>query len=192
MKALAAAPRAAYRGFVLVVCLLMLIVMSLLAVAMFRSFTLQEQIAGNTREKQRALEAAESALLQAEWWLGSGTLGTMTGATCTANVANANNLATMKICSNALATPTQVPWPARWEFTPTYLTADAGGGLTTGGDVNYASLPSFYIQYLGPRPGGGWLYRIHAAGYGGSESSVAVIESVFAVSTATSGSLTGF
>ena len=36
---------------------------------MFRSFGMQEKIAGNMREKQRALQAAVSAEQYAEWWL---------------------------------------------------------------------------------------------------------------------------
>ena len=54
---------------VLVTALLMLIVVTILAVAMFRSFGLDEKIAGNLREKQRALNAAETAEQFAEYWL---------------------------------------------------------------------------------------------------------------------------
>ena len=36
---------------------------------MFRSFGTQEKIAGNLREKERALHAAESAQQYGEWWL---------------------------------------------------------------------------------------------------------------------------
>ena len=42
------------RGMVLVTSLLLLVVVTLLAVSMFRSFGLDEKIAGNLREKQRA------------------------------------------------------------------------------------------------------------------------------------------
>src|SRR5205807_8509264 len=40
------------RGMVLVTALLLLVVVTLLAVGMFRSFGLDEKIAGNVREKQ--------------------------------------------------------------------------------------------------------------------------------------------
>ncbi|HUE12144.1 MAG TPA: PilX N-terminal domain-containing pilus assembly protein, partial [Steroidobacteraceae bacterium] len=60
------------RGMVLVTALLLLIVVTLLAVGMFRSFGLDEKIAGNVREKQRALNAAETAEEYAEFWLAAG------------------------------------------------------------------------------------------------------------------------
>ena len=59
-------------GFALMTSLLILIIMTLLALSMFRSVGLQEKIAGNTREKQRSLQAAESALQYGEWWLSQG------------------------------------------------------------------------------------------------------------------------
>ena len=61
--------RIAQRGVVLVSSLLLLIVVTIIALSMFRSFGIQEKIAGNVREKQRALQAAESAQVYAEVWL---------------------------------------------------------------------------------------------------------------------------
>jgi type IV pilus assembly protein PilX len=54
------------RGMVLVTALLLLIVVTILAVGMFRSFGLDERMAGNVREKNRALNTAESAEQAAE------------------------------------------------------------------------------------------------------------------------------
>src|SRR6267154_1467163 len=64
--------RSLQRGMVLVSSLLLLVVVTILAIGMFRSFGLDEKIAGNTREKQRALQAAVSAQQYAEWWLSVG------------------------------------------------------------------------------------------------------------------------
>ena len=60
---------AGQRGLVLVTSLLLLVVVTILAIGMFRSFGLDEKIAGNVREKQRALHAAEGAQAYAEWWV---------------------------------------------------------------------------------------------------------------------------
>ncbi|MGB6309570.1 MAG: PilX N-terminal domain-containing pilus assembly protein, partial [Steroidobacteraceae bacterium] len=49
--------------------LLLLLVVTIIALSMFRSFGIQEKIAGNMREKQRALQAATSAQQYAETWL---------------------------------------------------------------------------------------------------------------------------
>ena len=51
---------------------------------MFRSFGLDEKIAGNMREKHRALTAAETAEQYAEWWLSNGNGYGVGTANCTA------------------------------------------------------------------------------------------------------------
>ena len=61
--------RANQRGLVLVSSLLLLLVVTILALAMFRSMGLAEKISGNVREKQRAVHAAMVAEQYAEWWL---------------------------------------------------------------------------------------------------------------------------
>ena len=61
--------RNAQCGMVLISSLLLLIVVTIIALSMFRSFGIQEKIAGNMREKQRALSAAVSAQQFAERWL---------------------------------------------------------------------------------------------------------------------------
>ena len=64
-------PRSNQHGVVLVTSLLLLLVVTIMALSMFRSFGIQEKIAGNVREKQRAVQAAVSAQQYAEWWLGA-------------------------------------------------------------------------------------------------------------------------
>ena len=49
-------------GFVLIAALIFLLVLSIFSVAMFRGFGLQDKIAGNIREKEKAFHAAESNL----------------------------------------------------------------------------------------------------------------------------------
>ena len=56
-------------GIALVTCLLILVMLTLLAISMYRGFGLQNKIAANTREKERAFEAAESTLQYGEYWL---------------------------------------------------------------------------------------------------------------------------
>ena len=46
-----------------------------MALSMFRSFGIQEKIAGNMREKQRAVAAAVSAEVYAENWLINNSMG---------------------------------------------------------------------------------------------------------------------
>jgi len=172
----------AQRGLALVTSLLILIVVTLVAVSMYRSFGVQEKIAGNTLEKQRSLQAADSALRYGEWWLNQGNTGT--GIACSGAAVDGSVQANMRICANALAAPATLPWAGAINYAPPGLTVLSGGGLNTAGtDVNYAKSPSLYISYLGLGPDGkSMLYQVTGAGYGGSSAaSASVLQSVYAM-----------
>jgi type IV pilus assembly protein PilX len=168
----------------LVSSLLLLLVVTILALSMFRSVGMQERIAGNVREKQRALHAAESAQQYAEWWLASGTNAASAAIVCT-SLLNAN-LGQGQVCSNKLAAVvgnvTIVPWQSAGvdmgvNFTPPNMTVTATSDVGT-----YVAPPRFYISDLGKAASGqGEVYQIDAVGYGGSTSAVAVVESTFSV-----------
>ncbi len=100
----------AQRGMVLISSLLLLVVVTIIALSMFRSFGIQEKISGNMREKQRALQAAVSAQQFAENWLSNN--ATAVPAPCS-SLFNGNT-GQGQICSNilSLAVPdvTDVPW----------------------------------------------------------------------------------
>jgi len=189
---------AGQQGMALVSSMLLLLIITLLVVSMFRSFGIQEKIAGNVREKERALHAAESAEQYAEWWLTFGN-NLQTGAvTCGAPQLSANNQEG-QICSNTLAprvgapTPNlginvaQVPWtiagpgggPVGVTFLPTGMTIGQGG---TSNNPLYFATPVFYIADVGVAADGqGEAYQIDAVGYGGSANAVAVVESTYEV-----------
>jgi type IV pilus assembly protein PilX len=179
-------PEKRQRGIVLVSSLLLLVVVTIIALSMFRSMGVQELIAGNIREKHRALHSAESAEQYAEWWLTSGNNVNLVGA-CIGPLLN-GNLNQGIVCSNPLQTVvidvSTVPWQG--------LGGELGTSYTPPGmNINVASAtgtfyepPRFYIALLGPAPGGaqGNVYQINAWGYGGSPNSVAVVESTYLVS----------
>ena len=173
------------RGYTLIVGLLLLLVLTLFAVGMFRSFGLQEKIAANTRDKQRALEAAQSALQYGEWWLGKG--NGSTGTTCT-GVNNGNTLANMRVCNIGLLTPATLPWGVGTTYLPPFMTANGGGGMagasSPAGDINYAGVPGMYINYLGLTPNGlAQLYQVTAYGYGGDATTAAVVQSTYQITS---------
>lgn len=159
------------RGMVLITSLLLLIVVTILALAMFHSFGLDEQIAGNMRDKQLALHAAESAEQYAEWWLSNG--NAPTPVTCTGVVSYTIG----QVCTNLPTNVTSTPWSAGVSYTPNNL------GLTNGTTMSQA--PQFYITYLGTPSLAtgltGTLYQIDAVGYGGSANTTAVVESTYLV-----------
>jgi type IV pilus assembly protein PilX len=190
---------ATQRGVALISALLLLIIITILALSMFRSFPTQQKIAGNVREKERAFHAANSALQFAEWWLMA---NVATGdIVCTAQAAPPNgNLLEGQICSNALYTLpgqpagligsltnlTNVPWTIGGNlvgtvYTPNGMTV-SGNAQVTLNDSTYASAPVYYITDLGGAGDAqGEAYQIDAYAYGGSTNTVAVVESIYEV-----------
>lgn len=174
------------QGFVLITALLILLVLTILAISLFRGFGLEQKIAGNTREKTRARDAAESAIQYAEWWLRQGNNSTDTQ-TCD-SLLNAN-LNEGAVCTNALASEvvnvTSVPWTINGkavgvQYTPPGFNVD---GLSGGADEYYAA-PVFYINLVGMAADGqGMIYRIDAVGYGGTPDAVAVLEATYELGT---------
>lgn len=166
--------RLAQRGFALITGLLLLLVLTIIAVSMFRGFGTEEQVAGNTREKQRAVNAAVSAEQWAEWYLDSGTAPGPSD--CQAGVVSSNP---GEVCNTALADFTQPPWGTGVTFTQFNQTL-AG---KTGAQFNYYQPPVFYITKLGSSVAlGGDIYQIDAYGYGANASTVAVVQSTYVLS----------
>ncbi len=172
-----------HRGMALITSLLLLLVVTILAVSMFRSFGLEGRIAGNVREKQRALMAAEAAQQYAESWLAQANLGTLQGAGCSAML-NANNDET-QVCTNpltaVLTSGTSVANVNAWPYWTTYTPPGLGVGANVAG--KYFQAPGFYITYLGTSKDGTGsnVYQIDAKGYGADANTVAVVESTFEV-----------
>jgi len=167
------------RGMVLVTSLLLLLVVTILAISMFRSFGVDEKIAGNMREKHRAVNAAETAEQYAEWWLSQGN-GT-NGVPCNSPV---SYTATVVCATTSVPTSfSSLPWtiggtPVGITYAPPTMNIFAGGGIG-----NYYQTPMYYITYLGPAGTQGSIYQIDAAGYGGSADTAAVVESTYKVVT---------
>ena len=173
------AARSAQRGIVLVSSLLLLLVVTIMALSMFRSFGIQEKIAGNMREKQRALQAAVSVQQYAEWWLTNNSSTSPTAA-CTAPM-NAN-LGEGQICSLPPANLTTVPWAIGVSYTPNGMNVGSSTGALN--NPAYFGAPTFYITDMGPSVDAsipGEIYKVDAMAYGGNSNTVAVVESTFAV-----------
>src|ERR1700722_8007583 len=181
------------RGMVLVSSLLLLVVVTILAIGLFRSFGLDEKIAGNTREKQRALQAAISAEQYAEWWLSIGNSVNLSACSGQATVVAG---AAVPVCTNTLplavggaANIAVLPWKVsgvttQVGYSPPNMNFQTGNSITAG---TYYQAPVFYISYLGvaqaTNGSQGALFQIDAAGYGGSPSTAAVVESTYLLQT---------
>ncbi len=176
-------------GMVLITSLLLLLVVTLLALAMFRGVGLENRIAGNVLDKQRALQAATSTDVYAEQWLVNNEPST-TAVTCSASTFSG---AAPPICLNTLTSVTgetalDVPWSVGYSYNPSTTVTGATTLFpigTTNLPANYYGAPTFYISYLGTDATYNYLkaqdYQIDAWSYGGSNSTVAVVESIYQI-----------
>ena len=183
------------RGVVLVSSLLLLLVVTIMALSMFRSSGMQEKVAGNMREKQRALQAAVTAETYAEQWL---TANSATAPVVCNSLLSAN-AGLGQICSNKLwlslpagVTVTTVPWAVAGvasvgvTYVPLGMNVQAASAASRD---NYVTAPTFYISDAGASfdpnvPGE--IFRIDAVGYGGNSNTAAVVESTYAVYSSSS------
>jgi type IV pilus assembly protein PilX len=203
-------PKRVQTGIVLVSSLLLLLVVTIMALSIFRSFGLQERIAGNTRDKQRALQVAESVQQYAELWIANSSGAPVAVATGIASSADfvcaaatgttASSMPTVpQICLNTLAslgaTVTNAPWVSGGQYIGTQYTPPGMGvvGGATGtvtNDIVYYNQPAFYITDLGAPAGSlvagagskGEVYKIDSYGSGVSATTIAVVESTVVIS----------
>jgi type IV pilus assembly protein PilX len=181
----------------LVTSLILLVIITLLALSMFRSFGTQEKVAGNLREKERALHAAENAAEYAEWWLLQGNNSAAGAVPCGAGVITPASATVGQICNLTLqqlgVNPQQVPWTVaagtlqQYSYTPTGMVLMTAGYVPAAGNPNppYFAAPAFFITLLGngnkAADNQGYAYQIDAYGYGSAAGTVAVVESTYEI-----------
>ena len=181
-------------GVVLVSSLLLLVVMTILALAMFRTNGVQELIAGNVREKQRALQTAEDAEQFAEVLLS-------TGDNVLASVVDCSNLGVVpytanyapSLCTTPIASIADnpnvavVPWTVNhkevgFDFYPGPVGGSGDLSLApNGGAGTYVQVPRFYIALLHQFGPNKFMFRIDAWNWGGTQNTAAVVESNYSV-----------
>jgi type IV pilus assembly protein PilX len=175
------------RGFALVTSIILLMIVTILALGMFRGFATQEHIAGNLREKERAFHAAVSAEQYAEWWLLQSGNTAGGGVTCAGTSIMNANASQGQVCNltPALSGYT-VAQPSTWgwytNYTPPGMSIGAVNATNSNGDTmsSYVSAPAFWIADVGPSgDGAGEAYQIDAYSYGATTNTVAVVESVY-------------
>jgi type IV pilus assembly protein PilX len=173
------------RGMVLVTALLLLIVVTLIALAMFRSVGLDQKMAGNLREKQRALNAAESAEQYAEYWLANGgSAGTAVTACSGAPVAASAASTSTPICTLPPTNPATLPWSTGVYYLATPVGSNSMNITSTPALGSFYNYPEYYISYIGQTAGGlGKIYQIDAMAYGASPDTAAVVETTYIVQT---------
>ena len=176
--------RGSQRGMVLITTLLLLVVVTLLALAMFRGVGLENRIAGNVLDKQRALQAADSAQEYGEEWLFNN-VSISPLVDCSQDAAATS---TPQICTLPLSQQvdggqvSDPPWtinklPVGFSYSADISTS------TSGGANNLYGNPVSYIGLLGAdgTNANAKDYTVDAWSYGGSAATIAVVESTYQV-----------
>lgn len=160
------------RGVTLVVSLLFLLLLTILGVTSMSTGTLQEKMAGNTRDLDIATQAAESALRYAEEWF-------------------ARNYAPPATLPQALGAgngiwpantvgPTQIDDPNWWAANGRLYMDDSAKQISEA-----AEDPRFVIERMESVKADGKVtyiyYRITARGVGASDTTQAVLQSYFRI-----------
>ena len=178
------------RGYVMVLSMLILLLITIMSISMSKSFFMEEGMAGNIREKNRSLNAAQAALTFAEQYAKATSTAPL-GANCTigGNATTSLALPAIQICTNPASTTTSpngvTLMPLQGYFPVATLPGINGNITTAGGTDKYFAAPGVYILLLGTTTGGGHIYQVTAYGYGGSQNSVSIVQSVFYVTPGT-------
>jgi len=146
----------AQRGIVLIVVLIMLVIVTLVVVSSVRSTTLDERMAGNSRDRDKALQAAEAVVRQCLTWV---TAGTYPG---------------------AILTPVAAGSPANWDVDGNWAVDSnnsrgveiAPGGYAAAG---LAADPRCMVEQLNAARS----YRVTGRAVGGSAASVVVLQATY-------------
>lgn len=163
--------RGLQEGTVLVVSLLILLLMTIIGVTAMNTNTLEEKMAGNTRDRNLALQAAESALRDGENWL-SGLIGkpeSCSAAPCNLWQLNVLDLSTMN-------------WNSDGRL--------YSQGTALGVGHTLAEAPRFVIEQAGYKPDslkigtsypspGLYYYRVTARGRGGTTAAQVLLQTTY-------------
>lgn len=175
------------RGMVLIVSLIILVIVTLIAVTALRVTILEERMAGNTRDRQLAFEAAEYALREAQDLLSAPVLpqftstGGATGGYFTGLNTNPGGIGDLAYWSlwdpaNPSANPTAHNWG-----TKSVLATKAAGVLTGQSQPRYVieefpaiSCDGYSSKWPPPPPRN--VYRVTARGNGRTADSVVILQ----------------
>lgn len=175
-------------GFVLIAALAVLVMLTLLALAMFHGLGIEEKIAGNVREKTHAFYAAQSALQYAESSLAA--VATLpVPIPCSQTVP----ATTLVVCQKGTDLSQQQLATTIWNqsfgttFIPPNLLVN-NQPLAQMLPNQYANYPQYAITYIGTDPGNSTssLYQVTAQGFGGNSDTVAVVQSIYALTLSSS------
>jgi len=174
------------RGTILFVSLIILLLLTILGVTAMSNVTMEERMAGNLRDGQLAVEAAEAALRSGEAWLAAQV--TEPGKCTTINTACAT------AWDEGVLPDLSFQIDAWWTLNGQAYVNDGGGNVLTGGDTASGSYvdanPEFIIEFQKYVPDslvvghknsvdGKQFFLVSARAHGGSISAESVLQTSF-------------
>ena len=165
----------AQRGTALVMTLVILLLLTMLGITAINTSTLEERMAGNTKDQNLSFQAAETALRAAENWVQSTTAATQL---------NTNNAS--GIYDSTIAAATDLWDVIDWSSTNNLVAYPnlPGGPAVTGGLNEVNDQPKYIIEKINIEPlspGTRITVRITARGTGASDTTVSMVQSTYTV-----------
>lgn len=160
----------AQRGTALVMTLVFLVLLTMLGIAGINTSTLEERMAGNTKDQNLSFQAAETALRAAETWVESTTAATQLAANNAYGLYNPSTSGT-EVWDSVIWTGANVV---------TYPGVPGAPAAGTLGDVSIR--PKYIIELLTTEalsPGTRVTVRITARGTGASNNTVSMVQSTY-------------
>ncbi len=152
------------RGASLIVALIFLVIMAMLGVTLANVTNLEERMAGNTRDRDLALQAAEAALRDAEVRLAD---PAFRGSAFPAyDAARANDAAFWETCFSAKSVPCGDP-------------KEPTTALPDGTDAGAVAAPPEFIVETKPPAGATQVFCVTARAVGGSLDTIVVLQAEF-------------
>ena len=160
------------RGTALVMTLVILLLLTMLGITAINTSTLEERMAGNTKDQNLSFQAAETALRAAETWVQSTIVATAL------NTNNANGIYDPSI------TTTDIWDSVNWSSTNVVTYPGVPGTPATGGLAEVDTQPKYIIEKVSTEalsPGTRITVRISARGTGASDTTVSMVQSTYTV-----------
>jgi type IV pilus assembly protein PilX len=157
------------RGATLIVALIFLMVLALLGATAAQNSVLEERMAGNTRDRDLAFQAAEAALKDAE--LNIATLRTQMGTGPGLVIADSCAVPNVPPCYLSHGNDA-----AYWTNTFVWNTTNARNPTQSLNQV--AAQPLYMVERMPGGAGGLETYRVTARGVGKSANAIAITQSV--------------
>jgi type IV pilus assembly protein PilX len=161
------------RGASLLIALIFLVIMAMLGVTVANVTTMQERMAGHTRDRDLALQAAEAALRDAEAKLQDAAFRSSTTAIVDYDPTLGNDSAFWEKCFEDKTSPCLVAT----QHEPERALPEAGSPGALAGQPKY-------VVERKPVDGTTEIFRVTARAVGGSEDAVVILQAEFGIAAA--------